>query len=322
MSVHPNGSGTGWTNVESVDVDQPHGKDYLYCQHIAKGIRKRMNAEHAAFADATVGGIHKPGGCAVLGIEDGTATVIADGTVVGHGIIWDNTEALWCCTAAAGASTTGDWTILQMNPNTQWKGGDVTWAGNHQFDASVDFSDVDITGSLLVDSSADFSHAFFDGTVIATNLEVTGAAIFDGTSNFYDEVDFSVLNVGGTLAVTGAVTKANLLGSTALDDDDTNAMLTAHAYLCNQDGIVEVIITEGASASLSCYAYDDTDNNPAAGGAVRGVYLTAAYGQVGSIKCFSFSMQSGRYFEVVVSNCTATIRWCPFGTLIKCTDQD
>ena len=138
-----------------------------------------MNAEHAAFADATVGGIHKPGGCAVLGIEDGTATVIEDGTVVGHGIIWDNTEALWCCTAAAGASTTGDWTILQMNPNTQWKGGDVTWAGNHQFDASVDFSGVDITGDLYVDSSADFSAVYIEGDIQLTSCITNSGGYLD-----------------------------------------------------------------------------------------------------------------------------------------------
>jgi len=43
MGVHPDGSGTEWTLVEVVDVDEPHGLDYRYSQHIAKGVRKRID---------------------------------------------------------------------------------------------------------------------------------------------------------------------------------------------------------------------------------------------------------------------------------------
>ncbi|MCJ7482678.1 MAG: hypothetical protein MUO31_06905 [Thermodesulfovibrionales bacterium] len=299
MSVHPDGSGTGWTNVEAVDVNQPHGKDYLYCQHIAKGVRKRMNAEHAAFADATVGGIHVPGGCAVLGIEDGTATVIADGTLVGHGIVWDNTEALWCCTKAAGASTTGDWTILQMNPNTQWKGGDVTWAGNHQFDSSVDFSDVDITGSLLVDSSADFSHAFFDGTVIATNLEVTGAAIFDGTSNFYDEIDFSSFNVSGL---------AGIYGSFKTQDSDAAALVGDVTYKASSDGLL-IMCTSGSTNNKWKFKQASAANVVTVMG--QGYY--AAAGTI-RVEVATFPIKKDYYWCISLEAATlSTCYWIPFG---------
>jgi hypothetical protein len=73
MSVHPSGDGAAWDSIESLDVDQPHGLDYRTFNHISKAVRKRIMQEHEEFADATVGGVHKPGGSAVLGIEDGTS---------------------------------------------------------------------------------------------------------------------------------------------------------------------------------------------------------------------------------------------------------
>lgn len=202
MAVHPDGSGTSWTEA-APDVNQPHGLDYRSLQDLRKGIRKRAEQEHSDFGDLTIGMIHTPGGCAVLGIEDGTATVVADGTLKGHGIVWDGTEALWCSTAAAGASTTGDFTIVQMNPNTQWKGGDVTWAGQHQFDASgyftqpVEFSKVDLTGNLYVDSSTDVSDLYSAGDVsILGNLSCNSKADF-----------LSDVSVGGVIKVDGTATQ-------------------------------------------------------------------------------------------------------------------
>ncbi len=212
MATTPSGTGIDWTNAENVDVDQPLGLSYRHANHIALGVDKRSAHEHTPFDDATVGMIHKPGGCAILGIEDGTATVLADGTLKGHGLVWDGTEALWCSTAVAGASTTGDFTIVQMNPNTQWKGGDITWAGAQQFDASVIFdctqvifngdvsivehfacgSDVEIAGDFSVDGTADFG----DGVAFAAEVSVDGifktdatATEFGGTAGiglFYD----------------------------------------------------------------------------------------------------------------------------------------
>ena len=116
MGVHPTGTGTEWDAVEKVTSDQPHGSAYLTGNHIALGVNKRMGQEHVTFADDTVGGIHKPGGAAVLGICDGTPGA-ADGTYRGHGIVWDNTARLYCSTAIAGASTSGDFTLILLHPS-------------------------------------------------------------------------------------------------------------------------------------------------------------------------------------------------------------
>jgi len=117
MGTHQSGDGVAWTGAESLDVDQPHGLDYLQSNHIAIGVRKRLSHEHSTFADATVGAIHTPGGTAVLGMEEGTATVVADGTLRARGLCWDLSSRLWCSTATAGVSTTGDWTLLTMHPD-------------------------------------------------------------------------------------------------------------------------------------------------------------------------------------------------------------
>jgi len=47
--------------------------DYRSIQHLFKGTKKRFDKEHVDLADATVGGEHVPGGCAVLDILDSTA---------------------------------------------------------------------------------------------------------------------------------------------------------------------------------------------------------------------------------------------------------
>jgi hypothetical protein len=207
FTVHPDGTGTSW-DEDSPDIDQPHGLDYRALQDLRKGIRKRIEHEHSDFADASVGGIHIPGGCAVLGIEDGTATIIADGTLKGHGIVWDNTSRLWCSTAAAGASTTGDFIPVKLHPDKQWGGGDITWTGAHEFDASVD-----ISGNLAIDG----------------DVTIDGAFKVDGTSNFTDECDFSSVNITGTVTTFGTWASKN----------------TGTSYQAETDGIVIAIIGVG-----------------------------------------------------------------------------
>ena len=144
MAVTPSGDGAAW--VTNIDVDQPHGLDYRAWNHLALAVQNRLKQEHALFADATVGGIHKPGGTAVLGIDDDTANFTGrDGTYRGHGIVWDGSINLWCWTAVGGATAapgvagTADMTILKMHPDKQWGGGDVTWAGAHEFASTARF---------------------------------------------------------------------------------------------------------------------------------------------------------------------------------------
>ncbi len=200
MGIHASGDGAAWDSLENLDVDQPHGLDYRESVHLAKAVRKRLDQEHTTFADSTAGGIHMPGGVAVLGMEltddggDITAVVVGDGTYRARGLVWawdGSADArLWCSTKAAGNSTTGDWTLLALHPDKQWGGRDVTWSGAHEFDSSVD-----ITGPLWVDSSSCFSDVQISGDLTvagiiktATDISVSGDIAVDGTSNFTGDI--------------------------------------------------------------------------------------------------------------------------------------
>ena len=314
MSVHPDGTGTGWTNVEAVDVNQPHGKDYLFGQHIAKGVRKRMNQEHSAFADNTVGGIHKPGGCAVLGMEitdDCTAPVVADGTYRGHGLVWaysdtSNWAVLFCTTGAAGASTTGDWTVAKLHPDLQWGSGDVTWGGAHQFDSSVDFSKAAFDASVdfskaAFDATIDASHAFFDGTVIASGLEVTGPAVHDGTSDFLDEVDVSSFNISGLAGLVGTYTRL---------DTDGNDITRNHCYQVSTAGMIVMWTQTNRTAHLLVDDVTDLDVTVCRGEALAGINHN-----------FCAIVPKDWYFALSCTGTIGTITWYPFGDG-SCEDKD
>lgn len=178
-SVHAAGDGVGWSTVESLDVDQPHGLDFRQLNHIAIGVRKRIGHEHTAFADATVGGLHIPGGCAVLDVVDTTGDVSdgwGDGTYVGGGLVWASAELLWLCGTNDGTyDAVADATLLKLHPDKQWGGQDVTWTGAHEFDASVDISgNVALDGDFTVDGTAVFD---------ATGIQFGGGA---GIGLFYD----------------------------------------------------------------------------------------------------------------------------------------
>ncbi len=115
------------------------------------------------------------------------------------------------------------------------------------------------------------------------------------------------------------------LGNTTDQDDENNVMLPAHAYLCNQDGVIEVRINQSTSIDQIVIAYDDSDSNPIVGGDMRRRWSTGVYGEDEGWDSFNFTMQKGRYFEITVSGTippSLFIRWCPFGTLLKCTDYN
>lgn len=216
MTAHSSGSGSSWN--ETLDVDQPHGLDYQETNDDRIGVRKRMAQEHATFADNTVGGVHKPGGSAVLGIHDGTPPA-ADGTALrGHGLIWDNTARLWCSTAVAGASTSGDPTLLFLHPDKQWAGGDITWTGAQQYDNSVEFLDpVDFTGPVIVEGSCDFSDVAITG-----DISIAGKFAIDGSADFSDVFIEGDVSVKGVLKVDGTATQFGGTQGTALFFDPTS----------------------------------------------------------------------------------------------------
>lgn len=215
FKIHSSGDGASW--LTTLDVDQPHGEDFVEFNDIRIGIRSRMSQEHTTFADSTVGGIHKEGFSSVLGIHDGTPPA-ADGTaLVGHGIIWDNTAVLWCSTAVAGASTSGDPTVLLMHPDKQWGGQDITWQGAHQFDASVEFLDpVDFTGPITVDGSCDFSDVFIEG-----DITIAGKVIVDGSADFSDVYIEGDLTVKGDFKVDSTATEFGKTAGIGLFYDPT-----------------------------------------------------------------------------------------------------
>lgn len=331
MTVHSNGNGDGW--LETLDIDQPHGIDYREFNDLRIGIRLRMGQEHSTFADSTAGGIHKPGGVAVLGMEitdaagDPTSTVVADGTYRARGLVWSytvqagaNKGVLYCTSDAAGVSTTGDWTVLKMHPDLQWSGGDVTWAGAHEFDASVDISgNVAMDGDLTVDGAFALGgnakivgDCSVDGTfTVGGDAAFLADTSFDGTADFGDDVAFVAdVSVDGTTALQNMVLTGDstftfdpIAGETGptfniLGDWSTRAQDTT--YTARTDGIVVAC----SSANGAQYR----GQTPAGTAVVGGYANTTPSG-------FSFPVKNGDTWAVAVDTTTLTVavRWIPLG---------
>ena len=250
MSAHSSGTGASWN--EAIDIDQPHGLDFREWDDIRIGVRKRMSQEHASFADSTVGGIHKPGGAAVLGIDDNTATVIADGTYRGHGLVWDGSVNLWCWTKTAGITDTPgvagteDWTILKMHPDKQWGGQDITWTGGQEFDASIDITGkVQIDGTVNIFGVAEFSDAFFDGSVDISGALDCSVFSVDGSADFSDVYVDGDITVKGSLKVDGTSTEFGGTAGIGLFYDPT--VQTSVESMTFPNGL---IFKNGTSASI------------------------------------------------------------------------
>lgn len=163
MAVHSDGLGSGW--LEDLDIDQPYGLDYREFNDLRIGIRKRMSKEHVSFGDTTAGGEHLPGRCGVLLVCDNTAdfTAYVDATTAPLGsMAYCITHAnLWCMTGTASGGSP-DFTIVKLGPLSFCLGADYTWDGAHLFDASCDFSDVAINGSVFFTSCATDFGGFLD----------------------------------------------------------------------------------------------------------------------------------------------------------------
>ena len=205
MGVHPSGDGVAWDSLEAVDVDQPHGLDYQYAQHLSKAVRKRINKEHEAFGDTTAGGEHSPGKCGVCLVCDDTAdfTAFVDATTAPLGCFayCISHANLWCMTGTASGGSP-DVTVIKLGPQSFCLGDDYTWTGAHEFDGSVDISgnvtiegDLSLEGTLLLDSSADFSDVYIEGEFSV-----------DGTADFGADVAFVAdVSIDGTLAIQDTV---------------------------------------------------------------------------------------------------------------------
>lgn len=309
MGVHAAGDGIAWDSLEALDVDQPHGLDYRESVHMAKAIRLRLSQEHVTFADATVGGIHKPGGAAVLGICDGTPGA-ADGTYRGHGIVWDNTACLWCSTAVAGASTSGDFTLVLIHPDKQWGGGDVTWAGAHQFDGSVDMTNAIASGSFCVvgpflcSSTAEISQRLscYTGVDITGFLNCASSAYFtddvsckadmvvDGTAVFTTNVD-----VSGDCDITGTLSLAtgNVYDTSWFEVEENQTYTKAHSLGSKLLQITMFCCTKGGA--------DYTNARTMPNGMIDGDGARKEGGSVADISTTNFTVYTGTNYALPLS---------------------
>lgn len=275
MGVHDSGSGSNWRE-DSPDIDQPQGLDYREFNGLKAAIRKRVEKGHADFGDSTAGGQHIPG-CGVLNIDytsDPTAKVVADGTMLGHGIVWSCDGSggvkgcLFCSTEASDLTNSGTWREVLLHPDQIWGGKDITWTGKHQFDASVEMtvlsvyedfsvlghlycgSNAEITGSLWLDSSSDFSSAYFAGDVsFHTDIFVDGTAVLQNT-----DISGS-LDVSGDLNVSGAV---SIMTAPKRTDSDGNDLLNAHTYQASTDMFVMAYTEISLTGSFQAFVSDAT----------------------------------------------------------------
>ncbi len=315
MAVHPSGDGAAW--VENVDVDQPHGLDFRFTDHVAKGVRKRIEHQHTAFADATVGGVHVPGNCSVLLQGDGTADIsgAVDLTLAaGSGIGWSKTGWLFCFTA-----NNVDPTTIRLDPHSICYASDMTWTGQYQFDASVIFCNpveitsgivdgswqingaTDISGGVLLDGSitvldaADFSNARFLGDV-----SVTGGMAIDGTTNMRGEMDISAVGFNGPTDMLGTcVTTNSAAASLALNE----------VYLAQTDGFLFALTGSGNSHSITGALGDTTD--PVSTRA----YATNQSGAVNEPLAWNMPVPKGQYVKVTKAGAVdlSTLKWTPWG---------
>lgn len=302
FTVTPSGDGSGWDEA-APDIDQALGLIYRANQDLRKGVRKRAEHEHSVFADNTVGMNHLPGGCRILGIVENTADLstgagdasidVTEGRFIGRGIIYDQTNnALWCFTNSDG-TTTGDPYLLTFHPDRAWNSGDITWAGAHEFDASID-----ITGNVAIDGDL----------TLNSKLEI------DGTSNFNDEADFSDVAVDGTFNVGGT---SSILSGPVGTDDDGNGLVDGTTYLAKSDGFVNVWVTRtGGGFYLRGYV-GDTTNPVGAGTKVAEDSETSSTGNVH----ICFAVGKGKYFSVRKNTATfVDMLWTPFGGTNKNPD--
>ena len=334
MGVTPSGDGIEWTLVEAVDVDQPLGLSRLESQHIAKGVRKRINKEHEAFGDNTAGGEHTPGGCNIMEIEDNTAALESDltaGTHVGGGLVWCISTGtaygvLFCATADGTIAVGDDVTVLKMHPDLQWAGGDVTWQGAHEFGGDVDITgDVSVGGALYVDASADFSgnvnitgDLTVKGSIKASvDFSLTGDMAVDGTANLTGDVacaaDFSI---DGTLTFQDAI----LTGDSTFTFDpiagetgpifkifgDWSSRSNNTNYQARTDGFVVAYANVfGSGTAGRMEGLTDSGTPP-----TTVVARANADGGTNDEATITFPVKGDDYWKVTGGD---TIRWLPFG---------
>lgn len=211
-------------------------------------------------------------------------------------------------------------------------GGTITLAANADLVGSST-SDITINTNKFTVAGATGNTVIAGTASVGGTLDVTGnidPTSYETTNGGFKDEDNMASDSASAVSSQQAI-KAyvdnHVIGTRATDDDDTNAMIAAHAYLANQDGYVNVAFTVAVAqgTACSCRLFVDTDTDPATGGNMVDRYEDTNYhdtntkGGLGAVP-----VKSGDYFEVTASNVTVVaIYWTPaHGTLVKCTDQD
>jgi len=163
---------------------------------------------------------------------------------------------------------------MKLHPDRQWGGGDVTWAGAHEFDVSVD-----VSTALYVDGSAEVLERFhcFSNEEIVGDLSVDGTCAFggdvsvdgtlcaaqflcEGTAVFASEVDISGnCDVSGALRVSGDVSGkqfvkawASFCGDGGIDDANINDNYNVNVATRLAEGVYEISYTDALADANYC----------------------------------------------------------------------
>ncbi len=324
--THTPWDGTAW-DITSPDIDQLIGNHYKEMFDLRKGVAIRMNKEHETLATASAGGVHKQGSARAF-FQDAAPTTQINGDA------WDSgdTGSLWFDTNSSpdnlvyvltNHASTGTWTLLSVSMTAEIVAAAHQWADTQTFDVTIAANGgvtLGVGDDLIGSATSAINMNNFDvdeagvGT-IGTSFNIAGTIAITGTLDEDDMASDSAVSV----ATQQSIKAHDAFGAFTNQDDDTNAMLVAHAYLANQDGFVSVVHTANAAADI-VVGYVDTDNNPAAGGTVL-AGINARTG--GAVESRMFPVASGKYFEITNSAGATAIYWQPkSGALVKCTDQE
>ena len=163
---------------------------------------------------------------------------------------------------------------------------DATFVGGKEFDSSADISGV---------------WNFADGLNS------------DGTANFYDEVDFSSINVSGVVATLSGCTT---------EDSIANDLVNGSTYQANSDGHIYAYSLSGNAGDLLQGFLSDTTNADGLGGAAAGWIMQSVDRPGGNYNMsMNYKVAKDQYFEITKSD-TATdfvMRWHNKGALNKPT---
>jgi hypothetical protein len=195
--------------------------------------------------------------------------------------------------------------ICLLDPDKQFKGGDITWTGAQQFDASVDMTILHVDGSatfsgpVRFDGSVDFSVAAFGQRVDFSSIGVAGDATFAGAV----QMD-GTCTIAGQLTLTGA---AAVFGAWASKDGTT-------VYQAETDGIVHAYVTATNIAKIQ--GYTDSDNPPATCRIQSANTYLYSGPNPGLIAGLTMAVKKGDYYEIDASGSTSptlTVFWLPLG---------